>query len=274
MSILKYQPRLLLRDFIELFWYRCGETPTTADETKEAILPDGCAHLVINLSENAVRLFERLDNDEVTTLSGSVFCGPRSSPYAILPAASAVIGILFRPGGAFPFLPMPAEELRNIQLPVEHIFGMRAGELRDRLIAEKTARRKFVLLEMFLLRHLRQPSSLHRAVSYAIRAFETDPTQNITDVLMKIGLSERRFSRVFSEQVGLTPKQFHRVRRFQKTISSFPLGDGVDWAETALNAGYYDQAHLIHEFRTFSFVTPGTFLATRIVQRNHLPLPA
>src|ERR1022692_3698076 len=109
MLILKHTPSPLLADFVELFWLR-QNAPKGVVPNKEAILPDGCAHLVINLMEDAVRVFERIDGEPVITLSGSIFGGPRSSPYAILPAASDVIGVLFRPGGAFPFLSIPAEE--------------------------------------------------------------------------------------------------------------------------------------------------------------------
>lgn len=274
MPIHKYEPCALLRGCIQLFWYRCNYNGAAPAGLKEAILPDGCAHLVINLSENKVHLFEQIDDDRITTLSGSVFCGPRSSPYAVLLTASAVIGVLFRPGGAFPFLSMPAKEFHNAQLPSELVFGARAAEVRGRLIAATTVREKFALLEMFLVRHLRSSLPLHRAVAYAVRVFENEPSQTVSDMLARIGLSERRFSSVFSEQVGLTPKLFHRVQRFQKAITALALKREIDWARMAQEAGYYDQAHLIHEFRAFSSITPGAFFARRIVQRNHLPLPA
>jgi AraC-like DNA-binding protein len=88
----------------------------------------------------------------------------------------------------------------------------------------------------------------------------------------QIGLSSRRFSRIFSEQVGLTPKVFHRVQRFQRTMGSVASTRKVDWARLAVEAGYYDQAHFIHEFHSFCSVTPSTFLGTTLGQRNHLPL--
>jgi AraC-like DNA-binding protein len=271
MLILKHTPSPLLADFVELFWLR-QNAPKGVVPNKEAILPDGCAHLVINLTEDAVRVFERIDGETVITLSGSIFGGPRSSPYAILPAASDVIGVLFRPGGAFPFLSIPAEEFRNAQVPIELIFGAPAADIRDQLLSANTAAKKFALLECFLLRRLARPFSLHRAVAYAIHAFQRNPSPTISDVLGEIGLSERRFSRVFSEQVGLTPKLFHRVQRFQRTISSLPAMSDVDWARTAVDAGYYDQAHLIHEFRSFCSITPSVFIERKIDQRNHLPL--
>jgi AraC-like DNA-binding protein len=268
--ILKYKPSPLLRDSVELFWYRSEGTATTPAITKEAILPDGCAHLVINLSENRIGLYEHIESNRPTALGGSLFCGPGSSPYAILPTAAAVIGVLFRPGGVFRLLSAPTEEFRDAQVPLELVIG--DDDVREQLIAAATPAARFLRLEKFLLRQLQRSLSLHRAVRYAVSAFEYDSFLSVAAVLEKIGLSERRFSRVFSEQVGLTPKLFQRVRRFQRTMVSLPSHGEVDWAETATANGFYDQAHLINDFRSFSSVTPSDFFASRIVQRNHLPL--
>ena len=270
MAILKHFPAPPLNEIIELFWYREQETGAVRDTIREAILPDGCAHLVINLSENRIGLYENIGSHRLTALSGSIFCGPRSSPYAVLPAKAVLIGVLFRAGGVFRMLSAPTEEFRETQVPLELITG--GDDLREQLIATAMPATRFLLLEKFLLRQLRRSLSLHRAVRYAVSAFEQDSFLSVAAVLEKIGLSERRFSRIFSEQVGLTPKLFQRVRRFQRTVASLPSHGEVDWAGTATANGYYDQAHLINDFRAFSSVTPSDYFASRIVQRNHLPL--
>jgi AraC-like DNA-binding protein len=266
MTILKHFPAPPLSEVVDLFWYSARERAAA----REAILPDGCAHLVFNLSENRVGFYPRIDSNKVTAFGGSIFCGPRSSPYAILPSAAAVIGVLFRPGGVFRLLPAPTEEFKDAQVPLELVIG--GNELREQLIAAVTPSARFRILEKFLLHQLQRSLSLHGAVRYAVTAFEQNTFLSVADVLEKIGISERRFSRIFSEQVGLTPKLFQRLRRFQRTMVSLPAHGEVDWAATATANGYYDQAHLINEFRAFSSVTPSDFFASRIVQRNHLPL--
>jgi AraC-like DNA-binding protein len=268
MIILKHFPAPPLGEAIELFWNI--ETAGVGGAPRQAILPDGCAHLVINLSEDRIELYGDIASHRVTALDGSIFFGPRSSPYAFLPPKATVIGVLFRPGGVFRLFSTPAEEFRNAQVPLEVITG--GNELRGQLIAAATPAARFLLLEKFLLRQLDRSLSLHRAVTYAVKAFERDPFLSVAALLEKLGLSERQFSRVFSEQVGLTPKLFQRVRRFQRTMTSLPLHGKVDWAATATANGYYDQAHFINEFRIFSSVTPSDFVARRILLRNHLPL--
>jgi AraC-like DNA-binding protein len=271
MTVLKHFPAPPLDQIVELFWYSAHDSAARRGASREAILPDGCAHLVINLSENRIGLYEKIETNRLTTLGGSIFSGPRSFPYAIVPAAKAVIGVAFRPGGVVRLLASPTEEFRDTQVPLEFMIG--GDELRDRLIAAATVAARFLLMEKFLLRQLQQSRSLHRVVRYAVHAFEQTPYLSVAAVLERIGLSERRFSRIFSEQVGLTPKLFQRVRRFQKTMTSLPSHGDIDWAGTAFANGYYDQAHFINDFRAFTSVTPSDFLAQRITQRNHLPLP-
>jgi AraC-like DNA-binding protein len=268
--VLKHFPAPPLSEIIELFWHSARETPRSNGASREAILPDGCAHLVFNLSQNHISLYERINSNSLTSVDGTIFCGPRSSAYAILPAAAAVIGVLFRPGGVYRLLSVPIEEFSNTQVPLELIIG--SNGLREQLVAAITPSARFLLLERFLLNRLQRSLLLHGAVRYALSAFEQNAFLSVADVLEKIGLSERRFSRIFSEQVGLTPKLFQRVRRFQRTVGSLPSHGEVDWARTATANGYYDQAHLINEFRAFSSITPCDFFASRIVQRNHLPL--
>jgi AraC-like DNA-binding protein len=271
MTTVIHRLRAPLAEYVELLWLRDNSMPAH-NENREAILPDGRAHLVINLSENAVRIFHRVRDASVETLDGSAFCGPQSSPYAILPTASIVMGVHFRAGGAFPFLSVPAEEFHNARVPLDVIYGTAAHELRDRLIAATSPARKFAILEAFLLERMLRPHALHRAVVYGVRSFESRRSPAVSDVLREIGISARRFSRVFSEQVGLTPKLFQRVQRFQRSITALPASPDVDWASAALEAGYYDQAHFIHDFRCFCSVTPSVFVAARIAQPNHLPL--
>lgn len=270
MEILKHFPGPPLNEVVELFWYSGRGTAGICGAPREAILPDGCAHLVVNLSENRVGIYRHIESEKLTALGGSIFCGPQSSPYAIVPTAADVIGVLFRPGGVFRVLSAPAEQYKDAQVPLESIFDR--NDVRDELIAAGTPAARFFYLEKFLLGRLLRSQPLHRAVRYALRAFEKDSFLSVADVRESIGLSERRFSRVFSEQVGLTPKLFQRIRRFQRTMASLPSRGEINWAATATAGGYYDQAHLINDFRLFSSVTPADFFARRIVQRNHLPL--
>ena len=97
-------------------------------------------------------------------------------------------------------------------------------------------------------------------------------TRTIADVTGQIGLSAKRFIQVFAGEVGLTPKLFCRVRRFQRTLRAMGQGRPVEWATLAADCGYFDQAHFIHDFRAFSGINPSTYIAQRTEHLNHVPL--
>jgi AraC-like DNA-binding protein len=273
MSMQVYRPAAPLGNFVEMLWLQEGRATNPANK-RETIVPDGSAELVINLSEDAARVFDFDDYNAARKFSGAVFSGPHSVPF-VIPATDdrCLIGAHFTPGGAFPFLAMPLEEVRNEQVELDALFGRSVRELRDRLLSVKIAAQRFAILEDFLLHRLVKPRLYHRAVTFALRRFASngEPPHTIEEVRKDAGLSSRRFSRIFSEQVGLTPKSFARLNRFQRAVRSLSREHEINWGEVGFAAGYYDQAHLIHEFCSLSGLTPTEYVARHTERWNHLP---
>ena len=86
------------------------------------------------------------------------------------------------------------------------------------------------------------------------------------------GRSERRFSQLFREEVGLAPKTWCRIQRFQRAVQQLHSGSDVPWAELALDCGFYDQSHFANEFRAFSGIDATTYSARRTLWANHVPV--
>jgi AraC-like DNA-binding protein len=89
------------------------------------------------------------------------------------------------------------------------------------------------------------------------------------DLIWGTAASRRRFAQLFREQVGLTPKLYCRLRRFQEVVRKFAAGGPVDFADVAAAGGYCDQAHLANDFRAFSGVSPGAWLSAERPFQNH-----
>ncbi len=89
-------------------------------------------------------------------------------------------------------------------------------------------------------------------------------------------MSDRRFIQLFSQHVGLTPKLFCRVQRFQQVLrnvfSTAGADSVIDWPQIALACGYFDQSHFIHDFRAFSGINPTTYVANKTQFQNHVAL--
>jgi AraC-like DNA-binding protein len=127
---------------------------------------------------------------------------------------------------------------------------------------------KFRLLEDFLIQELSRCGRVEdrrRSVEWAVGCFIRQPhLQSISAVCRQVGFSQKHFIEQFRRQVGLTPKRFCRVRRFQKVLEQIGSNGSVDWAEVAFACGYYDQAHFINDFRAFSGLKPSAYLSKRL----------
>jgi AraC-like DNA-binding protein len=164
---------------------------------------------------------------------------------------------------------LPAGELHNLGVPLDTVWGRYADEVRDRLLEARTPRARFEIVERALAAKAAGRLEGHPAVRYAVKQFDAAPSRSVADVTAQIGLSSRRFIEVFRNEVGLTPKLFSRIRRFQKVLGGIEDATEVDWTRVALSCGYFDQAHFIHDFRAFSGVNPSTYLRYR-THRNHV----
>ncbi len=273
MIIRTYIPQPPLADFIELFWlYEGHDVP----HAKERLLPTGTVELIINLRDDMLRVYDWLNTDQFQSFDGALICGPHSECFVIDPVTSQdlILGVHFKPGGTFPFFKLPADELHNTHVSLDTLWGAEAGYLREQLLEAATPETRFRILEQFLLAQAARPLARHPAVTFALKELHTvPPTRTISDVTEQIGLSSRRFIQVFSEEVGLTPKLFCRIRRFQEVLHLIEREQQVEWADIALTCGYFDQAHFIHDFRAFSGLNPTAYLAQRSEHLNHVPLP-
>lgn len=265
-------PQTPLNKFVDLFWFYDGYSP--GPHSKERLMPDGSSELVINLKQDEARIYDRENLDQYTRLPGALLCGPHSSFFVIDTAQQAsVIGIHFKPGGAFPFFKMPVGELHNLHVSLDDLWGHEAGLLRERLLEAATPEKKFQVLEECLLEQAFKPLERHRAVDCALGLFRNIHTvPAMTELADHIGISSRRFIQLFSNEVGLTPKLFARVRRFQQVLQQIRAGADFSWADMAANCGYFDQAHFIHDFKEFSGINPTVYLAQKTDHFNHVPV--
>jgi len=239
-------------------------------------MPDGCIGLIINLEEDETRLYDAQDINKMRKLSGCSVSGPHTKSFVIdTDEQTCVIGVSFRPAGAIPFLKLPSDELHNQHVELEDLWGRLARELRERALAAPNAAAKLRVVELALLERAAGMLEGQPVVEFAVENFLAQPaTSRITEVADKTGFSSRRFIALFKQHVGMTPKLFCRVRRFQTVLRRITSGRPVNWTATALDCGYFDQAHFIHDFHAFSGINPSKYLANyKDFPRHHNHLP-
>ncbi len=211
--------------------------------------------LVIHLKKPTMSFFV---DAEPQTIRVPLLAGPYSRSFEIDPSESTeVIGILFRPGAARIFFPVAAHELHNIDIALSELYPDEADRLLNDLCSARDERNQFLVVERYLNGKLARAAPVHPVVQYAVEQLSReDAVSSIRRVQLDTGLSHTRFIQLFRENVGLTPKLFYRVRRFRTLLDRIEKGMPVNWAALALDCGYFDQAHLIRDFREFAGMTP------------------
>jgi len=265
-------PAAPLSKFIRELWY--ARAPRVA-HGRERVLPTGRVQVILNLARDF--LLDCPEGSSDRRMPPALVVGARSV-YEIVDTSDMadLIGIVFTPGGFGLFAGDAVDLFSNRTVPLENIWGARCRCLRDWLLETDSPALRLTRLESFLKERyasntLRRAPFVRGAVEFAVNRFESAPCMTtVRDVARETGWSERRFSQVFREEVGLSPKVWCRVQRFQRAVRLLHVGADVPWADLALDCGFYDQSHFANEFRAFSGIDATTYSARRTQWPNHI----
>jgi AraC-like DNA-binding protein len=248
-------PRPPLAKFVEYLWASQG-APAHA---KERVVPTGTLELAVSLVDDV--------GSHEWGFSGALVAGAYRRPFTFDTREDAsVVGVHFRPGCAGVVLGVPAGELTDRHWDLQALWGRRAGELRERLLAARTTEQRFAILEAELTSRLDQRHA-HPAVPYALDVLAR-PEARVGDIAKSAGLSQRRLIELFTATVGLTPKRLGRVLRFHRA-TALARRAAFDWTRIAHECGYYDQAHLIRDFRELAEMKPSELVGASVHPEEH-----
>ena len=252
-------PRPPLDGLIDDLYYLEGAPPYPS----LTLPPMPAAFLIVNLGA-PFRIRAGTDIEAAEYADGCVVTTPTCALEFGYPPGTRSVGVHFKPWGLAPFVPMPAAELCDRPVTVEEVWGRpTVAELRDRLATAAGPHEMLTLLEDQLMRLVCETAGLGlvRHTSSVIAA--ATGAVAIGDLSVAAGVSSTHLAQRFKEVIGVTPKRFARTYRFTATVLAIDPAGPVDWLELAGRAGYYDQAHFGHEFRTFTGLTPTRYLDVR-----------
>ena len=168
------------------------------------------------------------------------------------------------PPAAYRLLGFPLHELAYRQVPLEDVLP--EPFLAERLHEAGGWEERFRLLDRVLARRLSTARPSSRGVEWAWRRLvDSHGGIRIGTLARELGWSRKRLVARFREEVGVPPKTAARVIRFERARALAEQAARPDWARIAVDAGYYDQSHLINEFRAFSGRTPETFFQDTVL---------
>ncbi|MCI0412689.1 helix-turn-helix domain-containing protein [bacterium] len=264
-------PDYPLSQFVERLWFYEGYFP---DHSKERVLPNGRMELLIELREGSKKLYDPHNRESFRSFKKSWLSGAQSGPIIIEAAQnSSMMGVSFKPGGAYPFLPFPVFELNDLVVESDLIWGRSVHSLRDRILESQNHSVKFKILEEFLLKQLHLKNKGNGIVHTAIQEIRTQNGElSIKGLSSRLGISQTHLARQFQRVVGIHPKFLSRILRFQKALHLLESEKPIAWSVLANDCGYYDQSHFNHEFKLFSGYNPSTYLNVRGEYINFIPI--
>jgi AraC-like DNA-binding protein len=262
MNYRQVAPSAAVGGYVEFYWMLEGRSPASAIQR---IIPDGRSGLILNMGQP----FQSYTNGVWNSQPECFFVGQITGPFLLRPSGpAAMLGIQFRPHGAARLLRLPMCELADSAIALE--------DLSRRLFRSLEPVRHLPSLTLALaaldpiLRTFAEPERTEdNLVVQAARDIErAGGLTSVRDVANRIGWSTRQLQRRFKDVVGISPKLFARMQRFQRVLRAMD-GPNSDWVDAAVHCGYYDQAHLIRDFREFSGKTPTALIDQEIDLSRH-----
>jgi AraC-like DNA-binding protein len=168
--------------------------------------------------------------------------------------------ILFRPAALHRLFSLPMHELTDLQLDARSVLGPSLGELEQRLGNCRTFDGRASIVNDFLLGRALETGAVDGVSAAAEQMIHGVGTVKTAELAHQAGLSLRQFERRFNRQIGMGPKMFARVVRFEAAMDCMTRSNADSWTDLAYRFGYFDQMHMVHEFAALADDTPTRML--------------
>jgi len=259
MSFSVQYPSIALRPYIKQYWAMDGIVEK-GTEHFQRIVPTGLADLIFyfdDLPENTVR--------KESYKSRSVVNGQQTNFFDLkITGRINLLSVSFTPQGTKQFFDLPISEIENKNLPLRFLAGTLADQLEEELFCQNTFKSRVALLESYLISKLGKKKEYElKRITHAVNSISrSGGNTSVNQLASGSCLSRKQFERVFTSHVGLAPKKFLRVVRFQNAIRNKQLNPGHSLTEIAHNSGYSDQSHMVREFARISGLSPRKYFAS------------
>lgn len=271
MTLKFYTPPPPLGNLVALFTYYKGYQP---GHSIDRFLPDGNVELVVDLTGFPKNVYDNETLAVKQAFSKAWISGLRKEFISIHAGQDAEMFIIrFRKGAARAIVGLPLTELTEQVIEGGLVFGRPVLLLREALMEAGSPEAKMAVAERHLLAMAGVNLQPNPFVEYAVGQILLHPGQlSLENLSQKVGYSQKHLIQLFKEQVGLPPKAFMRIIRFQRAIKEIEQRGDIQWSHLALDCGYFDQAHFIRDFKQFSGFTPEDYLRRKNGVVNYVPV--
>ncbi len=240
----EYTPQASLQSYLDCYWSYVTDTATILSHKKK-IIPDGCIDVIFDLNYP-------------TTLNSFVV-GAMTKP--IVNTGTNFVGVRFKPGMAYPFIKIPVYKLTDLFVDYSEFVGQEANHLSSQLVDLNSTEHQIALLNNIFTKKLSALNVVETQMSRALNLIQnTGGGISVKQISCEVGWSRQHFTRKCLSYTGLTPKFLNQVIRIKKVIKHYKTEKFYSWSQLSVDGGYYDQSHMIKEFKKITGLTPIEFL--------------
>lgn len=263
-----FTPHPLLQPYFELYF--TIQTPKSTEgfrEARELVIPDG-THGILFMQEESIKRYDAIDQQKRQDLRNSYVFGQKSrSVYYHLKAnGSNCIGIKLHPNGLSAFTRETMHGLTDDLVVAEAIFGKLFKELEEQIFHARTDAAKVQAINQWFIKQLPVQKSIDHLLVTNILAFihQQRGQIQIQTILSKYNIGYKRVERLFKRKIGLTPKAYCRLIRFNASLYYHHQPTLENLTQLAYATGHFDQMHFIKEIKQFTNLRPKVFFANDI----------
>lgn len=256
-----------LAQFIKYYWVM--EKSSLEGDVCERVIPTGNIELMFHYKNT----FKTKRSDNTTFIQENTFISGISSSYADVTTngETGMICVTFNPFGACNFFNFPLFEIEDQKISLDCIIGSKTKEVYEQICEAQSINKKISVIEHFLQSNFRETvKSDALIIKTGIELINKSKGQiNSTTLSEKMSVTSKNLERKFSAMVGKTPKQFMKIVRFQNILNSYSRNNGRSFTQMAYENGYFDQAHFIKDFKSFSGLSPKEYFKNHQCQQNY-----
>lgn len=243
----EYPPDIMLSGLVDTCWV---SEAFTASEERTRILPDGCVDIIVSAyNTQGMKAFRPYIAGTATTYIEPSFSGKHK-----------MIGIRFKPGSITAFTKVPIHAFTDSSVDIALAETLFDDRFCEELQAREETCRQLRFINDYLLNKFAVLYPVDRQVTATVNLItQTCGTVPVKQLLERVCLCQRQFERRFKASVGVSPKMFSRIVRFNHTRHQLKAHPRQSLLDTAVDCGYYDHAHLIKDFMMLSGNSPAVF---------------
>lgn len=247
-----------------------------AEHPFERLVPDGSMNIIIELDNQLRHIVDNDTHEPIYDYKRVWVSGLHDEYFTItVPPDGELLVIRFKPCGAKPFLHQPIDELKGKVLNANEKLWMDLLQLRENILAASNLKSKLNLAIEWLHSKFDEDHLPPEAILTAAHQIQQQPAylfNQLDKMADEAGYSNKQFIQIFKNFTGVPPKIFQRIMRFNEAIALIREEKTVNWVQISSDSGYYDQAHFIKEFQSFSGFNPTDFLELESDRINFFPL--